>query len=382
MELPKSRRELFVRGAQFASRLPFLYYSFREDHPYRVHPLNVDINITDRCNFICLTCRGADPDYQSKSEIDFDTMKSILDDMSQMRIPYLTLAGGEPMLRYDFVLETLRYAGTRGVTVGMVTNGSLLNEQRMVELAEAGLHRIAFSLDGATEEVHDHIRMKGSYAKVLANLAMCQQLKKERGYNFRVHVNSVVTRFNLDQLVKTAQIAKKFGAVVLFQAVDVPQVELQVDSDPAQSATISALAVDQSGIGTLEKEVGRLLELQKEDAVVANLTWQLHNAVGYYRSLCNTTTTSKSKCYVGFNTIHIESDGSFGSCIFLPSVGNVNEAGLQAAWKSAAYAKQRVAIAKCRRPCALNCFYPMSLGLLAHDFGYLPLRRAFHSLAG
>ena len=229
MELPNSKREFVIRGFQFAKRMPFLYISFPIDRPRHVFPLSVDVNVTDRCNFKCLMCRGADPDYKPKSEMSFGIMRTIIDDMRQMRVPYLTLTGGEPTLRLDFVLETIRYAGSKGIKVGMVNNGSLLNERKTRALVEAGLHRLAFSLDGATAETHDQIRMRGSYTKIMTNLAICQHLREHEGYRFRLHVNTVVMKPNVDQLVRIAEIARGFGATLLFQPVDVPQVDQQAD---------------------------------------------------------------------------------------------------------------------------------------------------------
>lgn len=375
MELPKSKRELVVRGLQFAQRLPFLYRSFQIDRPLHVFPLSVDVNVTDRCNFKCLMCRGANPSYKPKPEMSFDVMRTIIDDMRQMRIPYLTLTGGEPTLRMNFILETMRYARSKGIEVGMVNNGSLLNERKIRALAEAGLHRIAFSLDGATEETHDRIRMRGSYGKIMANLAICQRLREEEGYRFRLHVNTVVMGPNVDQLVSIAAIARGFGATALFQPVDVPQVDQQAGSDPRLAESIHSLLIGEREIAILEKEIARLLELQKRDAVVGNLTWQLRNIVRYYRRLASVPDTLKFKCYAGFNTIHVDSDGKFNSCIFMPPVSDVQTTRLKDAWDSSAYSTHRTAIRKCQRPCSLNCYYPMSFGMLAYNFGYLPLRR-------
>ena len=86
MELPNSKRELFVEGSRFVLRLPNLYLSYSRSRPFNVSPLSVDINITDRCNFKCKHCRGTLTDYKSKEEIDFTTMRKIIDDMRVLSI--------------------------------------------------------------------------------------------------------------------------------------------------------------------------------------------------------------------------------------------------------------------------------------------------------
>jgi MoaA/NifB/PqqE/SkfB family radical SAM enzyme len=280
------------------------------------------------------------------------------------------------MLRYDLVLETLQYAQQKGVTVGMVTNGSLLDERRLADLAEAGLHRIAFSLDGSTPEVHDRIRVPGSYSKVLDSLDLCDRTRKAQGSDFRVHVNTVVMGPNVEQLTEIAAIAKRYEAAYLVQPVDVPQVVDQTHSDPSASASVQTLMVAASQIPVLQQQILRLLDMQRKDGVVANLTWQLQNTVRYYRQLAGLETPPRFRCYVGFNSVHFDSDGKFGSCIFMPPVGDLYKVTLREAWQGDSYADHRKAIRVCQRPCALNCYYPMSLGMLAYNFAYLPARRS------
>lgn len=380
MDLPKSKLEFLARSSQLTWRLPFLYASFGRDHAFHVSPLSVDIQITDRCNFWCQMCRGANRSYKPKPELDIDVMKTIIDDMSEMGIPYLTLTGGEPTLRLDLILETLRHSRTKGINVGVVSNGSLLDEPKMIALADAGLHRIALSLDGATEEVHDSVRIPGSFSKVMTSLAMCRRVREQGGYNFRIHLNTVVMKANVGQLAMIAGMARSFGAVSLYQPVDVGQAETQVGSDPVKSAAVKSLMVGENEIPVLEREILGLLDLQKKDATVANLTWQLRNMVAYYRRLALRQGPSSSRCYSGFNTIHIRSDGTTGSCIFLPGVGDVKNLRLKELWHSEAYDSHREAIRRCRRPCSLNCYYPMSFKMLAYNFAYLPIRRSISSI--
>lgn len=144
MELPKTTTEFLVQGARFLWRLPFLYLSYSRNHPINVSPLSVDMNITDRCNFRCKMCRGINEDYTPKGEMDFNLIKGIIDAMKKSKVPYLTLGGGEPLLRYDIALETIDYATKSGIRVGVITNHSLLDEKKLLELVKAGLHRIAF----------------------------------------------------------------------------------------------------------------------------------------------------------------------------------------------------------------------------------------------
>ena len=377
MELPKSKWEFITEGGKFVFRLPFLRLSYQRNIPINVSPLSVDINITDRCNFRCLQCRGAEKSYDPKGEIDSTDMKRIIRDMADMHIPYLTISGGEPLLRYDFVLETIEYAQSHGIKVGMVTNSSLLSEDKLTSLVEAGLHRIAISLDGATKETHDGIRMPGSFDKIMADLILCQELKKRK--SFRLLINTVVLRQNFRQLAEIAQIAMKFSAEVFYQPVGVPQVYPLGDTALAPTTGIESLIVNRKNFSDLEVEINKLIDFKKRCGVIGDLNWQLANILNYYKSLEAGKSLTKFKCYSGFNTIHIDSNGEFGSCIFMPSVGNIQNFSLKGAWFSTEYKEQRKLIRQCTRPCAVNCYYPISLPSLAYEFIYLPVQRRLYS---
>lgn len=359
-------------------RLPFLHLSYPHDHPFNVSPLSVDINITDRCNFRCKQCRGSVDNYESLPEMDINAMRGIIDDMSRMHIPYLTLAGGEPLLRYDFVLETIKYARTRKIRVGIVTNGWLLNRAKLIELADVGLHRLAFSLDGATSEVHDSIRTQGSFDRIISSLSICSELKRKD--RFRLHINTVVMKPNFRQLLDVARIAQEYGATAFYQPIGVSQKFERYDNKSNPFAEVRSLIIDNDEIGNLEVEIRKLIDFKIKRGVIGNLQWQLLNIVEYFKSLQNSTKRGNFKCFAAFNTVHLESNGDFSSCFFMPSLGNIQNMGLKSAWTDKKYTQQRKAVRMCTRPCQANCYYPISLQVLSHEFLYLPGRRYINSL--
>ncbi|MDE5797300.1 MAG: TIGR04133 family radical SAM/SPASM protein, partial [Muribaculaceae bacterium] len=66
------------------------------------------------------------------------------------------ITGGEPLVRRD-IEEVGRQLYDREVPWGLVTNGLLLSEERLMSLRRAGLHNITISLDGL-EEDHNWMR--------------------------------------------------------------------------------------------------------------------------------------------------------------------------------------------------------------------------------
>ena len=78
--------------------------------------------------------------------------------------PLFVLTGGDPMRRPDLA-ELVRYAAGIGLTVALTPSGTAAaTPAKLAALKEAGLSRLAVSLDGPTPELHDAFRgVRGSY---------------------------------------------------------------------------------------------------------------------------------------------------------------------------------------------------------------------------
>ena len=75
----------------------------------------------------------------------------------------LILSGGEPLLRDD-IFELSEYAREKGFFVALSTNGTLIDERNIDQIAAAKYDYVGISIDGL-EAVHDDWRqLKGSFA--------------------------------------------------------------------------------------------------------------------------------------------------------------------------------------------------------------------------
>ena len=132
-------------------------------------PLNLDIEITNACNLKCTMCMR---DFMKKGigHMSFETFKKILDDCT----PYAVKLNwrGEPLMNKE-ICKMIAYAKQKGVLeVLMNTNGLLLNEDLIHGLADAGLDWIIFSVDGATSETYEKIRIDGNFEKLVKNVML------------------------------------------------------------------------------------------------------------------------------------------------------------------------------------------------------------------
>jgi mycofactocin radical SAM maturase len=168
-------------------------------------PICLTWELTYACNLACVHCLSSsgrrDPDELSGAEA-----MAVVDELVAMKVFYVNVGGGEPMLRADF-FDLIGYAVDHRVGVKFSTNGTRLNRSSAQRLAAMGYLDVQVSLDGATTEVNDAVRGSGSYAaarRAMDNLA-------EAGFGpFKISV--VVTRHNVGQLDALAALADHYGA--------------------------------------------------------------------------------------------------------------------------------------------------------------------------
>src|SRR3989338_11207747 len=123
-------------------------------------PNQLFIEITDHCMLECIMC----PRRHFKRGIGFmniDLYKKIIDEVSQWPEPptIMLVFLGEPLAHSEFI-KFVQYAANKKVVVNTVSNGYVLTPQLAQEILNSGLERITFSLDAATKEVYDQIRIK------------------------------------------------------------------------------------------------------------------------------------------------------------------------------------------------------------------------------
>src|ERR1700680_3158678 len=122
-------------------------------------PLSVQLDLTYRCNERCVHCYL---DHHDHGEMSTAEIKDLLDQMAAAGVFYLTISGGEIMMRRDF-FEILEHARLRTFCIKLKTNGILIREKEAARLRELGVETIQISIYSHRPEVHDAItKMPGS----------------------------------------------------------------------------------------------------------------------------------------------------------------------------------------------------------------------------
>lgn len=148
--------------------------------------------LTRKCNMDCDICLCGTDRGNSREELTHEEAMDICRQLGDMQVQRVVLTGGEPLLREDWS-EIASALTERNIEVQMVTNGYLMTERVLKEMRNFGIRQLSISMDG-TREIHDGIRMIGSYDRCERAIALLHEV------SMPVSVVTTITRDNLHDL--------------------------------------------------------------------------------------------------------------------------------------------------------------------------------------
>ena len=166
-------------------------------------PFLVIWETTRACALACVHCRANAVPCRDPHELTTGEGVQLIDQVAMMgdagRHPLLVFTGGDPMMRKDLA-ELVGHAASAGLTVALTPSGTAAaTHQRLAELKDAGLSRIAVSLDGPTPETHDAFRrVHGSYGWTMRIIDSAIEL------GLPLQINSTVSKVTLPYLESMA----------------------------------------------------------------------------------------------------------------------------------------------------------------------------------
>lgn len=157
-------------------------------------PFIVFWELTRACMLACKHCRAKAQKKRHPDELTTEEAYKVVDQLREFGEPYplLVITGGDPLMRDD-VFDIIEYASKSGIRTAIAFSGTkLATKQRLEKLKEAGVARIAISLDGSTSEIHDYFRgVTGTFETSLEILEMAKEIGISR------QINTTVTTFNM-----------------------------------------------------------------------------------------------------------------------------------------------------------------------------------------
>lgn len=171
-------------------------------------PFTVAWEVTRACAFACRHCRAEAQPQRDPRELTTSEAFHLLDQIKRFGDPILVITGGDPMMRRD-LYEIIRYAVQKGLRAALSpTTTRLVTPKALARVKEAGVRRVAISIDGPSAEAHDAFRaFRGSFrlARGIAQNIVAAGLS--------LQINTTVSRYNLHLLEEMMKLVADLGAV-------------------------------------------------------------------------------------------------------------------------------------------------------------------------
>ena len=157
-------------------------------------PLRYFFELTHRCNLQCPYCYVGN--VRNKEELTTQEWFDIIDQIPWYS--FVTLVGGEPLIRKDFI-EILMYTAKKTMgKLNVVSNGILISDEIIEAFIKSKMLLLSVSLDGFGEN-HDKNRAKdGIFEKIHSNFEKMNSREKRP----MIDIKTIVLENNLDDLVK------------------------------------------------------------------------------------------------------------------------------------------------------------------------------------
>jgi MoaA/NifB/PqqE/SkfB family radical SAM enzyme len=182
-----------------AKRLPFV----------AVSPRSIQIECTTRCNLKCTFCELS---YwtEKPADLKLDNIRKMVEHLPKLK--RIDLTGiGESLMNRDF-FTIVEFLKSRGMYVTLNDNFTLMTERAAQRIIELGVDQMFLSLDGATQETYEQIRVGAKFDKVIANARRLLQMKRELGKKRpEVKINTVVCSTNYHELPAIVELAHDVG---------------------------------------------------------------------------------------------------------------------------------------------------------------------------
>lgn len=181
----------------------------------KVAPVTVSIDPSAVCNQNCIYCSGTGYVNKEKAILERNILLNLAIDLQRMGIKGVWFTGGGEPLCNPHVAEAIVEFANRGIKLGLVTNGTLLNSfiVKNVILMEW----IRISVDAATASTYAllHGTTENQFWNVLGNIKDIVRHKKSVSANVDspcvIGMSFVVHPKNYHEIYDFAVLAKKIG---------------------------------------------------------------------------------------------------------------------------------------------------------------------------
>lgn len=299
-------------------------------------PLNVNVEITTRCNLKCPICLDNFPELNvDKSwkamDMDIELYKRVAASLFPGAKTAILQGSGEPLFckHWD---EEFEIATKYEVDIAFFTNGTCFTQKRMdamIDYAEWSGKQvdIHFSIDGATAKTNERIRGKGSFDRAIAAM---EYIRDNRGTtDVRFGCNMILMRHNIRELPDMMRLTKELGGYCVYGTHLIVYAK---ETDAWHLKHERQLADD------MLREARRIgVEL----GLVMNLPEYFHSEETDYKAE-SSVEKGVGQCTSPFDTIFVKSNGQvIPCCAMIEPFGDANAQDALEIWRTGKFEETR-----------------------------------------
>ncbi|MGB6431802.1 MAG: radical SAM protein [Candidatus Acidiferrales bacterium] len=221
-------------------------------------PLSVQLDLTYRCNEQCVHCYL---DHEDHGEMTTTEIKKLLDELARAGVLFLTMSGGEILLRKDF-FEILEHARALLFCVKLKTNAVLIRERQAERIRSLAVQSVQISIYSHRPEVHDSItKVPGSLKRSL------EAIRLLKAHGLKVTIADVLMLQNVQDYPGVRALAAELGVVFTIDPTITPKMDgdrsiLNLNVDPT---ALRKVFQDESLVGSVDEFCGPPKEPDEDD---------------------------------------------------------------------------------------------------------------------
>lgn len=302
-------------------------------------PLMVVWNFTQACNLKCRHCYQDACARPLPDELGLEQKLRLVDELGDEYVPFLALAGGEPLMGKHF-WEVLERCREKAVHVTVASNGTLLTEEACRKLVDHGVKYVEVSIDSARPEKHDAFRgIGGSWERSIRGMKIAASTP-----GLRVGMATCISQMNVDEAEDIIQMAVDIGCstFVHFNYIPVGRgVKNDInDLDPEKREKLLVslqkwMERKELGIMSTAPQLGRACYMYSDiDGRMAlghagSSSGKKTRILAKYIGGCGT-----ARCYCA-----VQPNGDVTPCVYIPHrlMGSLKTSSLKEIWENSGY---------------------------------------------
>ncbi|MFH1478205.1 MAG: radical SAM protein [Candidatus Omnitrophota bacterium] len=306
-------------------------------------PLEVSIDVTNRCSLGCLTCWFYSPlqaekvsNEWVKKEIDFELFKKVVDELKDMKVKNIMLGGNGDPFMHPRIIDMIEYTKKRGFIVNTSTCGVYFKERELRNMLDLGIDSINVSILAATQETYLNMhndKKRELFDKVKKNISLISEWKKKEKKRLPcIRLVNVICNLNYFEIDKMVNLAKEIGA----------------DEVGFKRLAIMPFTKKLLLTGDQIKELAEILDIADKKADLLRIATNINDfrqniMPGLISGDYTSDIYSRMPCYIGWIYSRILCDGNVvpccGCCSYI--IGNLHNNTFKEIWNSEIYREFR-----------------------------------------